>query len=263
MFSSTIIWLRTDSIYDVDHPHLTESQPDDDASSVLTTSTRVTTAREADSAEQIMTTANLVAIAANGTSMTSPTVMVRKPASPPPRQTSEDSGIEPDCFCLPDDETADTFGLVASMTAAAESESFLLCQPNWAPFLTHVRRTIGPLRTELEALLLRQRGHGGHHDSGGEGEDATAEEVVAGLAAKVQRFCQDSLIAFPKTLATAGRSPRYQDSLRVAVENLVMQLLHTNHLWPLISALFRQARAQRQYYRRVQNKKLGKKNYLL
>ena len=194
MFSSTIIWLRTDSIYDVDHPHLTESQPDDDASSVLTTSTRVTTAREADSVEQIMTTANLVAIAANGTSMTSPTVMVRKPASPPPRQTSEDSGIEPDCFCLPDDETADTFGLVASMTAAAESESFLLCQPNWAPFLTHVRRTIGPLRTELEALLLRQRGHHDSGDSGrgGGGAGGQGPAVLSGFPYRLPEVVGDS-----------------------------------------------------------------------
>jgi hypothetical protein len=132
---------------------------------------------------------------------------------------------------------ADAFSLVASMTAAAESESFLLCQPNWSPFLAHVRRTVGPLRTELERLLLRQRGSGG-----GQERLTTdpAEELVGGLAGRLQRFCQDSLIAFPKSLATAGRSPRYQDSMKLAVENMVLQLLHPNHIWPLISSLYRE-----------------------
>jgi hypothetical protein len=168
---------------------------------------------------------------------------VRKTPSPPPRQTSEDSGIEPDCCCcqpLEDDAAAaaDAFGLVASMTAAAESESFLLCQPNWSPFLTHVRRTVGPLRKELESLLVRQRGHSS--SSGQERLTDPDGELVVGLAGRLQRFCQDSLIAFPKSLATAGRSPRYQDSLKVAVENMVLQLLHTNHIWPLISSLYRE-----------------------
>ncbi len=178
---------------------------------------------------------------------------VRKTPSPPPRQTSEDSGIEPDCCCsiLPDDDendaaTADSnaFILVASMTAAAESESFLLCQPNWAPFLAHVRRTIGPLRMDLEAILRRQRrgGRDGWPDQeilGEIGPLSSPEDLLASLATRAQRFCQEALIAFPKSLATAGRSPRYQDSLKMAVENLVLQLLHTNHMWPLITGLFR------------------------
>jgi hypothetical protein len=102
------------------------------------------------------------------------------------------------------------------MTAAAESESFLLCQPHWAPFLSHVRRAIGPLRAHLETILHSQRRNGGGGDGRPDPEvwTGTGEELVAGLAARVQRFGQEALIAFPKSLATAGRSPRYQDSLK-------------------------------------------------
>jgi hypothetical protein len=112
------------------------------------------------------------------------------------------------------------------MTAAAESESFLLCQPHWAPFLSHVRRAIGPLRAHLETILQSQRRNGSAGDGRPDPEvwTGTGEELVAGLAARVQRFCQEALIAFPKSLATAGRSPRYQDSLkgRVATKFLIV-----------------------------------------
>ena len=239
----------------VDNPCSTDSQQDGSESSVLTASTRITTVQEAPAGVKEYTKKKTTDATDNSPrqQQQQPAGGVRKTPSPPPRQISEDSGIEPDCFCLLEGEGADaataatenTFLLVANMTAAAESESFLLCQPNWSPFLTHVRRTIAPLRADLEALLHSQRRQG--RRDGWEEDPAAAavgggsrEALLAHLAARVQRFCQDSLIAFPKSLATSGRSPRYQDSLKVAVENMVLQLLHTNHLWPLLTSCFRE-----------------------
>ncbi len=65
----------------------------------------------------------------------------------------------------------------------------------------------------------QRRGGGISGGDGGSDKAATADELLSGLSARVQRFCQDSLIAFPKSLATAGRSPRYQDTLKVSEED--------------------------------------------
>ncbi|XP_023347969.1 uncharacterized protein LOC111716726 [Eurytemora carolleeae] len=58
------------------------------------------------------------------------------------------------------------------------------------------------------------------------------------LSLKVQRFCQDALISFPKSLAVSGRSPRFHETLKISVENIVLIFLH-DLLWALVCSIHR------------------------
>ena len=137
----------------------------------------------------------------------------------PPRQVSADSGIEVDCDEeAEDDVVSDQFSLPARMTSYCESESWVMDQPHWRHFVAHLERTTEPLVRQIQAV--------------------TSEDDLLGLVGRVKLLCQDSLICFPKVAGSLGRSPRYQERLRVAVENVVLQLVHPV-LWPLVRRLHR------------------------
>ena len=142
----------------------------------------------------------------------------RKTPSPPPRQVSADSGIDPDM-------EESLFELPPRMTSFSESESFLVAQPGCTNFSLHLQRLLGPLAEELRSRLAKERGVSEKILENGKEELERREKEVAQLGGRVRRLCQESVIAFPKSPGGISRSPRYQESIRIAVENAVLWML--------------------------------------
>ena len=144
----------------------------------------------------------------------------RKTPSPPPRQVSADSGIDPDM-------EESLFELPPRMTSFCESESFLVAQPGCTNFSLHLQRLLGPLAEELRSRLAKERGKTEQIvEDGKAAEDLERrEKEILQLSGRVRRLCQESVIAFPKSPGGISRSPRYQESIRIAVENAVLWML--------------------------------------
>ena len=144
----------------------------------------------------------------------------RKTPSPPPRQVSADSGIDPDM-------EESLFELPPRMTSYCESESFLVAQPGCTNFALHLQRLLGPLAEELRSRLVKERGNTEQSLENGKLEEELEriEKEVVQLSGRVRRLCQESVIAFPKSPGGISRSPRYQESIRIAVENAVLWML--------------------------------------
>ena len=134
----------------------------------------------------------------------------------PPRQISADSGIDPDL-------EGSIYDIPSRITSYEESESFVVDQPHCHQFVAHLQRTVEPTLNQLRALAA---------------SETCSEADILGLAGKMKVLCQDNLISFPKSASCVARSPRYQEMLRVSVENVVMKYLH-EELWPLIQRLHR------------------------
>ena len=113
------------------------------------------------------------------------------------------------------------------MTSFCESESFLVAQPGCTNFSLHLQRLLGPLAEELRSRLAKERGKTEQiMESGKAAEDfEMREKEVLQLSGRVRRLCQESVIAFPKSPGGISRSPRYQESIRIAVENAVLWML--------------------------------------
>ena len=182
-------------------------------STTSTTMTRLTTSSSIESRRKLKKQKSIDSSKKLGT----PSI-IRKSPSPPPRQISADSGIDPDL-----EDTL--FDLPPRITSYAESESFLMNQPNCPQFVSYLHRSVAPIRSELEEIQ--------------KSEKVLTEEELAQFANKTKRLCQDSLISFPKTASSVARSPRYQEMLKVAVENVVIQFIH-DLLWPLIKQIYKQ-----------------------
>ena len=135
----------------------------------------------------------------------------------PPRQISADSGIEADC-------EVSLFNIPARLTSYCESESWVVDQPHWRHFVTHLERTTEPVVRQIQALAASQ---------------TSSEDDILGLVGRIKLLCQDSLISFPKSASSVGRSPRYQEMLKVSVENVVLKFLHPV-LWPLVQRLHKE-----------------------
>ena len=142
----------------------------------------------------------------------------RKTPSPPPRQVSADSGIDPDM-------EESLFELPPRMTSFSESESFLVAQPGCTNFSLHLQRLLGPLAEELRSRLVKERGKTEQIRESGKAEEEFERREVLQLSGRVRRLCQESVIAFPKSPGGISRSPRYQESIRIAVENAVLWML--------------------------------------
>ena len=140
----------------------------------------------------------------------------RKTSTPPPRQVSADSGIDPDM-------EDSLFDLPPRMTSFCESESFLVAQPCCTNFSLHLQRLLGPLAEELSIQLAKEKGKSEKMPESGK-EEFEQREVLQ-LSGRVRRLCQESVIAFPKSPGGISRSPRYQESIRIAVENAVLWML--------------------------------------
>ena len=150
----------------------------------------------------------------------------RKTPSPPPRQVSADSGIDPDM-------EESLFELPPRMTSFCESESFLVAQPGCTNFSTHLQRLLGPLAEELRSRLAKERGKTEQIVEDGKAEAEYLErrqKEVLQLSGRVRRLCQESVIAFPKSPGGISRSPRYQESIRIAVENAVLWMLQVGSI---------------------------------
>ena len=113
------------------------------------------------------------------------------------------------------------------MTSYCESESFLVAQPGCTNFALHLQRLLGPLAEELRSRLVKERGNTEQSLENGKLEEELEriEKEVMQLSGRVRRLCQESVIAFPKSPGGISRSPRYQESIRVAVENAVLWML--------------------------------------
>ena len=133
----------------------------------------------------------------------------------PPRQISADSGIEPDF-------ENNVYELPARITSYEESEAFLLDQPNNQQFISHLNRLIAPLKTMLQKIP----------------KDTLSQDDLLALVPKIKILIQDLLISYPKSSSGVGKSPRYHDMLKVAVENAAMVFLHED-MWPLIQEIHR------------------------
>ena len=53
-----------------------------------------------------------------------------------------------------------------------------------------------------------------------------AKNVISQFANKLHRLAQESVIAFPRSASTVNNSPRFQEFLRIAVENVVVGSVH-------------------------------------
>ena len=109
------------------------------------------------------------------------------------------------------------------MTSFCESESFLVAQPCCTNFSLHLQRLLGPLAEELSIQLVKEKGKAEKIPESGK-EEFEQREVLQ-LSGRVRRLCQESVIAFPKSPGGISRSPRYQESIRIAVENAVLWML--------------------------------------
>ena len=156
-----------------------------------------------------------------------PPTSARKTPSPPPRQVSADSGIDPDM-----EECLRLFDLPPRMTSFQESESFLLAQPGCSNFSLHLQRLLGPLAEELRNKLATEKGEPeqmlGNNGKQEQAETCGREEELKQLSTRIRRLCQESVIAFPKSPGGISRSPRYQESIRIAVENAVLWMLQVS-----------------------------------
>ena len=136
------------------------------------------------------------------------------------RQWSADSGIETGSRNLSatsglnqteshgDIDT--NFILPPRITTYAESECYLMNLPRCDQFATHLARNLKPLIAELQ------------FKSGVK----NAKNVISQFADKLHRLAQESVIAFPRSACTVNNSPRFQEFLRIAVENVVVGSVH-------------------------------------
>ena len=82
--------------------------------------------------------------------------------------------------------------------------------PRCDQFATHLARNLKPLIAELQ------------FKSGVK----NAKNVITQFANKLHRLAQESVIAFPRSASTVNNSPRFQEFLRIAVENVVVGSVH-------------------------------------
>merc|ERR1712107_136720 len=133
------------------------------------------------------------------------------------------------------------FDLPPRMTSFQESESFLLAQPGCSNFSLHLQRLLGPLAEELRNKLATEKGEPekivGNNGKQEQAETCGREEELKQLSTRIRRLCQESVIAFPKSPGGISRSPRYQESIRIAVENAVLWMLQPV-LLPLLRKWF-------------------------
>ena len=142
----------------------------------------------------------------------------KKKLLPNGRQWSADSGIETGSRNLSatsglQTETGDidtNFILPPRITTYAESECYLMNLPRCDQFATHLARNLKPLIAELQ------------FKSGVK----NAKNVISQFANKLHRLAQESVIAFPRSASTVNNSPRFQEFLRIAVENVVVGSVH-------------------------------------
>ena len=82
--------------------------------------------------------------------------------------------------------------------------------PRCDQFATHLARNLKPLINELKFPKSEKQ----------------AKDVIKQFANKLHRLAQESVIAFPRSASTANNSPRFQEFLRIAVENVVVGSVH-------------------------------------
>ena len=127
------------------------------------------------------------------------------------RQWSADSGVETGYVSMEkiDGDVDTPFILPPRITTYAESECYLMNLPRCDQFASHLARNLKPLISELKFSSERQ-----------------AKELIKHFANKLHRLAQESVIAFPRSASTANNSPRFQEFLRIAVENVVVGSVH-------------------------------------
>ena len=82
--------------------------------------------------------------------------------------------------------------------------------PRCDQFATHLARNLKPLINELKFPKSEKQ----------------AKDLIKQFANKLHRLAQESVIAFPRSASTANNSPRFQEFLRIAVENVVVGSVH-------------------------------------
>ena len=116
-------------------------------------------------------------------------------------------------------ETGDidtNFILPPRITTYAESECYLMNLPRCDQFATHLARNLKPLIADLKFTSGSGDGFGMKN----------AKSVIRHFANKLHRLAQESVIAFPRSASTVNNSPRFQEFLRIAVENVVVGSVH-------------------------------------
>ena len=148
----------------------------------------------------------------------------KKSASKNGRQWSADSGVETGYVSLEkiDGDVDTPYILPPRITTYAESECYLMNLPRCDQFATHLARNLKPLINELKFTSERQ-----------------AKDLIKQFANKLHRLAQESVIAFPRSASTVNNSPRFQEFLRIAVENVVVGSVH-DLVFPPICYLSRQ-----------------------
>lgn len=129
------------------------------------------------------------------------------------RQSSADSGFSGDAggdskYILP-----------PRITYYNESECYLMSLPRCEQFVTHLARNLKPMLEELRFS-----------------SDKDAKDRIHQFAPKLHRLAQEQVIAFPRSASMMNNSPRFQEFLRLAVENVVMRFVH-DRVFPVICHL--------------------------
>ncbi|XP_040579519.1 uncharacterized protein [Lepeophtheirus salmonis] len=131
-----------------------------------------------------------------------------------PRQYSADSGYESPRVA----SVHSHFELPPRVTTYMESECYLANLPRCDQFIAHLCRTLKPLISDLKFTKKRAR------------------DEINEFAKVLHRLAQESVISFPRSTKIVNTSPRFQEFLRISVENVVVQLVH-ERVFPVICLL--------------------------